>query len=251
MTMALDDGTRRFDAPPWEPFGRFSDGRGVFYDSRSLADARRTGALPSSRASKEVSGLTRRGVIYEYIRGHPGIHVRGMANELRIATGDLQYHLLWLERHGFAKTKKSGFHRFVYPTMVFKEDQEVLLSVLSQETPRVILLSLLLDSGMTQGSLARSLGFSQPTISWHLERLVQLGVVSKKRTGRETLYDVAADHEEVLKFVKDYHREVWKKWVGRLSGFAVASGAKNVVKGASLQRVGLMAPAVVELIGKR
>jgi DNA-binding MarR family transcriptional regulator len=252
-----EDGTRRLDAQPWEPLGRSFDGRGGFSDSRSLGaaalalQAPRYAVQPSRATSELKSGLTRRGIIYEYIRTHPGVHVRGMAKELRLATGDLQYHLLWLERHGFVKTKKSGFYRFVYPTMVFKEEQEVLLGVLSQETPREILLSLLRDAGTTQGELARSLGCSQPTISWHMDRLVQLGVVGKKRTSREIVYEVTADREDILRFVKDYHREVWKKWVGRLSSSVVSAGGKRVEKGRPMQRAGLFAPAVVELIGKR
>ncbi|MDA4115765.1 MAG: winged helix-turn-helix transcriptional regulator [Thaumarchaeota archaeon] len=197
------------------------------------------------------SGLTRRGVIYEYVRGHPGTHVRGMAKELRLATGDLHYHLFWLERHGFVKTRKSGFYRFVFPTMVFKEEQEVLLGVLSQETPREILLCLLLDSAMTQSDLAKSLGHSQPTVSWHMDRLVQLGVVTKRRTGAGILYDVAADRGDVLTFVRSYHPEVWKKWARRLADLVVSAGLESADKGGSLQRARPMPPAVVELIGKR
>jgi len=255
MSGRLDDGSRRFDAPPWEPLGRFLDGHGGHSDSTGrgvafLGEAPRYGSH-SSRSTPEVrSGLTRRGVIYEYIRGHPGSHVRGMARELRLATGDLQYHLLWLERHGFVKTKKNGFYRFVYPTMVFREEQEVLLGVLSQETPREILLCLLQDPEMTQGELARSLGHSQPTISWHMDRLVRLGVVCRKRESGGTVYEIAANREDVLRFVKEYHREVWKKWAGRLP-IVVSEGAKVGGKVETLQRVGLMAPAVVELIGKR
>jgi len=255
MTGSFDDGTRRLDAPPWEPMGKFLYGHGGFSDSRSLQAALVTQVtregMRSSRATVEAkSGLTRRGVIYEYIRAHPGSHVRGMAKELGIATGDMQYHLLWLERHGLVKTKRSGFYRFVYPTMVFKEVQEVLLGVLSQETPREILLCLLRDPTMTQGDLARSLGHSQPTVSWHMDRLIQLGVVSRKRTNRGIFYELAADRDDVMSFVKSYHPEVWKKWSGRVSNLVVIQGMQ-VDKGGPMQQVRLAPTAVVELIGKR
>jgi len=244
------------DALAWEPQGRFIGGHSGFYDLKgggaALAGFAPRYRMKSSRATEEVkSGLTRRGVIYEYIRGHPGEHVRGMAKALRLATGDMQYHLLWLEKNGFVKTKKSGFYRFVYPTLVFKEEQEVLLSVLSQETPREILLCLLREPAMTQGELAKSVGHSQPTISWHMDRLVQIGVVRRVRTGMGILYEVAADQDDILRFVKSYHPEVWKKWAGRLGDIVVSAGAKRVVEGTSLQAAGLMPPAVVELIGKR
>ena len=149
------------------------------------------------------------------------------------------------------KTKKSGFYRFVFPTMVFDEGQEVLLGVLSQETPREILLYLLRGAALSQGDLAKSLGHSQPTISWHMDRLIKLGVVSKKRSSMRTVYEVTADRDDIVSFVKSYHPEVWKRWAGRLANFVMGAGTKGVDKGGALQRTGLMPPAVVEVIGKR
>jgi DNA-binding MarR family transcriptional regulator len=253
MSGSLDDGARRLDAPPWEPSGRSLDGHAGF-DSMDMRAAFVRHApqygVQASRSAVEVKpGLTRRGMVYEYIRAHPGTHVRGMAKELRLGTGDLQYHLFWLEKHGFVKTRKSGFYRFVYPTMVFQEKQEVLLGVLSQETPREILLCLLRDPTVTQGGLARRLGHSQPTVSWHMDRLIQLGVVTKKRTNRGIVYEVVADRDDILSFMKSYHPEVWKRWAGRLTNVVVSAGAKRVDKGGSVRRVGLMPSAVVELIG--
>jgi DNA-binding MarR family transcriptional regulator len=256
MNGSMDDGTRRPEAPPWESPGVSFAGREGF------ADLKRTGAalgsqaprydVKSSRARVDPhSGLTRRGVIYEYIRAHPGVHVRGVAKELRLATGDMQYHLVWLERHGLVKTRKGGFYRFVFPTMVFKEEQEVLLGVLSQETPREILLCLLQDAAITQSGLARSLGHSQPTISWHVDRLMKLGIVSKKKMSMGTGYEVIADHDDILRFVRSYHPEVWKTWAGRFSSMVVSAGGERVDKVGSLERAGLMPPAVVELVGKR
>src|ERR1700688_3254578 len=93
------DGTRRLDLPPWEPRGSF-DGHIGFSDPKG-ARAPLIGQAPRHGMKSEVkSGLTRRGVVYEYIRGHPGTHVRAMAKALRLATGDMQYHLLWLEKNG-------------------------------------------------------------------------------------------------------------------------------------------------------
>ncbi|HVC27427.1 MAG TPA: winged helix-turn-helix transcriptional regulator [Nitrososphaerales archaeon] len=256
MNASATDGARRLDAPPWEPYDRFLDGRWGVADSRTAGgmltrQASAYGAHSSTANAELKSGLTRRGVIYQYVRAHPGTHVRGMGRGLRLATGDLYYHLFWLEKHGFVKTKKNGFYRYVFPTMVFREGQEVLLGVLSQETPRELLLTLMLDAAMTQGGLARSLGHSQPTISWHLDRLIQLGVVGKRMTNGRVVYEIAADRDDVLRFVKSYHPEVWKRWAGRLADLAVSGRVKRVVEGGSLQEVRPMPPAVVELIGKR
>jgi DNA-binding MarR family transcriptional regulator len=253
--------SRSLDSQPWGPSGRpLHDAHTGFSNSamsvRAAAPlvrhAHQYGVYPSQATIELKSGLTRRGVVYEYVRTHPGAYVRGMARDLRIGTGDLQYHLSWLEKHGFVKTRKSGFYRFVYPTMVFQDEQEVLLGVLSLETPRELLLCLLGDPTMTQGDLARTLGHSQPTVSWHMDRLLQLGVVRKERTSRGVVYEVVADRDDILSFVKSYHSGVWKRWAGRLASLAVSAGAKAVDKSGSAQTLGLTptaAAAVVELIG--
>ncbi|HUI00872.1 MAG TPA: winged helix-turn-helix transcriptional regulator [Nitrososphaerales archaeon] len=233
--------SRNLESPPWEAPSRTLDGRAGLIAHTSYRPGPRGYLSTYDDFTRPKSGLTRRGLVYEYVRAHPGIHVRGMAKDLGIGTGDLQYHLFWLEKYGYVKTKKSGFYRFVYPTMMFKESQEVLLGVLSQETPREILLSLIRSPTMTQGDLARALAHSQPTISWHMERLVRMGLVSKSRTKKGVIYEVVADREDVLSLVRTYHPGAWRRWAGSKEG--------AVAKDRPAQGMALMPPAVVEAIG--
>lgn len=55
------------------------------------------------------------------------------------------------------------------------------------DTARLEILNLLAESAhdLTVGDLARRLNISQPLCSWHIRRLVKLGVVRMKRVGRE------------------------------------------------------------------
>ncbi len=157
-------------------------------------------------------GKSRRQVVYGYVATHPGAHAREVARELGIATGDAQYHLYWLERHGFIETSRNGFHRFVFPAGVFNQQEKVLLGLLSQESPRAIILLLIENVEMTQSELARRTGHSQPTISWHMERLVSSGVVNRDKSKNKVRYQVASDPALILRLVKDYHRSVWRRW---------------------------------------
>ena len=254
MSWTKDTGARRIDVAPWEQQCSVLSGNGGFSDSKSIRAALEahgprcgTGSPPATTEAK--SGMTRRGVVYEYIRAHPGAHVRGIARDLRIATGDLQYHLFWLEKHGFVRTRRSGFYRFVYPAMVFQEGQEVLLGVLTQETPREILLCLLYDPALTQGGLASTLKHSQPTISWHMERLSHTGLVSKKRTARGTVYQVVANRDDIVSFVRSYHPDVWRRWADRLATVVPSEGGRRFAKEGNIRRAGLIPAAVVKLIG--
>lgn len=232
-------------ASQWEALG-VPQRQGQFLGSKTLGRFSEFTGVEDSMANAEGrSGPSRRGLIYQYVRKHPGGHIRAMARALELATGDLQYHLSWLENRGYVKTKKRGFFRHVFPAMEFNEEQESLLAVLSQRTPREVLLRILEDPSLTQGGLARALRYSQPTVSWHMSRLVQLGIVTKRRTGRGNLYEVAADRQAVLNFVESYHPGVWRSWSDRLGG---VEGQGHAL---AEERSSPALPAVVESIGNR
>lgn len=244
MISALEEAKRPM-ASQWEALG-VPQRQGQFSGSKTLGRVPEFGCVEDSMTNTQGrSGPIRRGLIYQYVRKHPGSHIRAMARALELATGDLQYHLSWLENHGYVKTRKIGFFRHVFPAMVFNEEQESLLAVLSQRTPREVLLRILEDPSLTQGGLAMALAYSQPTVSWHMSRLVQLGIMTKKRTGRGNLYEVAADRQAVLNFLKSYHPGVWRSWSDRLGGLEGQGPA--LAEGRSIPAL----PAVVESIGSR
>jgi DNA-binding transcriptional ArsR family regulator len=239
---------------PWETLNRFRErdewlGTSSTLDWAALERRPRHGRSTSRATVEKKGGLTHGGILYQYIRAHPGAHVRGMANDLGFATGDLQYHLTWLERRGHVETMKNGFYRFVYPSMMFEERQKVVLGILSLETPREILLSLLQDACMAQLDLAKRLGYSQPTISWHMGRLVRQGILRKRRTSKGIAYEVLADRAELLQFVKEYHPAVWRRWARRLTVLTLSAGDAKA-EGGKITRVGPIRPALVYLIGR-
>jgi DNA-binding transcriptional ArsR family regulator len=227
------------ELPPWEasrPFHHGTAPAGFVTATRSRGTR---AASVSPMVVTEGSGLTRRGILYDHVRRHPGTHVRRIGKELGLQTGDLQYHLLWLERNGYVKTRKVGFFRVVFPTMLFNDDQEVILGILSQETPREILLCLLREPSLTQRDLAERLGFSQPTVSWHMDRLFELGIVRKSRKAKGILYEIVASPREILGFVEAYHPRAWTRWSHRLIGATATSGVthkKDAPQGTGLAR---------------
>ncbi|MDG6902216.1 MAG: winged helix-turn-helix transcriptional regulator [Nitrososphaerota archaeon] len=153
--------------------------------------------------------------IYDYIRSHPGTHEREIEKELGIATGDLRYHLGKLSRADLITTWGSGT-KFIFPSNLFGEKQEVLLGLLTQETPREILLSITRHPGIAQKELAEELHLSAPTIWWHMDRLLRLGVVGRKKEGKSVTYEVIARREDLLNFIVRYHPTIWDKWASRM-----------------------------------
>lgn len=76
------------------------------------------------------------------------------------------------------------------------------------DAARLEILDLLADSAsdITVGDLARRLNISQPLCSWHIHRLVTLGVVSIKRVGREARCSLNRER------LQDYQR-AFKNWL--------------------------------------
>jgi DNA-binding transcriptional ArsR family regulator len=66
------------------------------------------------------------------------------------------------------------------------QDLQAYFSMLS-DSARLDILKLLAGSShdLTVSDLARQLGISQPLCSWHVRRLVALGIVRIRRVGRE------------------------------------------------------------------
>lgn len=70
-------------------------------------------------------------------------------------------------------------------TQTFQDMQDYFRTL--SDAARLEILNLLAESAhdLTVGDLARRLNISQPLCSWHIRRLVKLGIVRMKRVGRE------------------------------------------------------------------
>jgi predicted transcriptional regulator len=145
--------------------------------------------------------------------------LRRICRELALAMGDVQYHVQKLERAGEIRSRRRGLYRFFYPSSLFGENQESLLGILSLSTPREVILSLIERPWSSQDELASSLRLSQPTVSWHLKRLVGLGVLERRQTGRRVTYRISPTEEaDIASFVRSYHHTTWERWSDRLAG---------------------------------
>jgi predicted transcriptional regulator len=78
--------------------------------------------------------------VYDYVRKHPGSHLREIKKNLGIGMGDLQYQLYILEKMGLINSMRRGLYKFVFPSGIFGDKQAVILGALSLETQREILL---------------------------------------------------------------------------------------------------------------
>jgi len=160
--------------------------------------------------------------VFDYISQHPGVHLRQICRELGLAMGNVQYHVYRLEMAGRISSMRRGLYKFFYPS-AFGEKQRDVLSVLSLETPRNLLLHLLDRPDSRQDDLARGVGVSQPTVSWHLKRLVDLGIIERRQVGKGVAYRVPQEISLVIaSFIKSYHPNVGERWSSNLADIFIS-----------------------------
>lgn len=157
--------------------------------------------------------------IFRYIEENPGAHLGRISSELGLAMGHTQYHLQTLEKAGRTRTLRATLYRHYYPASIPDEHHEVILAFLRQETPRDILIHLLEHpAGPTQSEIVTIKNLSAATISWHMSRLVESGVVDSTREGRAVRYAIKKDLVGgIADLLKAYHPTVWNKLAGRLA----------------------------------
>ncbi len=139
-----------------------------------------------------------------------------ITRELGFAMGATQHHLEVLEKSGKIRSTKSGMYRHYYTVEVLEAHHKI-LAFLRQETSRDILIFLVEHPGSTQRDIIDFKGFSPPTISWHMSRLVDACIVKSVREGRTVRYELAIDLQNMALLLKEYHPTIWDKLLDRFA----------------------------------
>lgn len=154
--------------------------------------------------------------VYEFISKHPGSYFREVLRSLGIGTGNLQYVIETLEREGKITAVRMGSYKHFYPSDI-DEGKKTILSTLSQESPREILLFLARKPGASQSEVAREIRCSSPTARWYLLRLESLSLVWSRRSGAVVKYYANTSVPELSKLLRMYRPRVWEKYADRMA----------------------------------
>ncbi|NOJ26847.1 MAG: hypothetical protein DA330_02400 [Nitrososphaera sp.] len=154
--------------------------------------------------------------VYEFIVRHPGSYFREVLRSLGMGTGNLQYALEVLEREGRITAIRVGSYKHFYPSDVGEEKKNI-LGILSQESPREILLFLSRKPGACQTDVAREIKCSSPTARWYLVRLESLGLIWSRRRGAEIKYYANTSVPELASLLKAYRPAVWSRYADRMA----------------------------------
>ena len=106
-------------------------------------------------------------------------------------------------KSGIIESERDGqFVRF-YPTSTAHEDR-TLISILRQPRLRKIITFLILRPRSDYKAIVQDLKPSIPTISWHIKRLEQLGVIRREKSLDGLTYFEVANTQEVTRILSTY-----------------------------------------------
>ncbi len=159
--------------------------------------------------------MKRRDEILGVIRKRPGVTFREITRELNVGVGTLQYHLKRLEREGEVFSKKIGGRRYLFPSEMRELAQKLLMAVSTENKRKVIMT--LLGGPLTQTDIIKKTGMSQPSVSYHLKSLVELGVVKERKVGRKRIYSITCDPSVLARIIRDYRPGLWEKMAEKLA----------------------------------
>ncbi|MCA1819955.1 MAG: hypothetical protein LC620_07915 [Halobacteriales archaeon] len=129
-----------------------------------------------------------RAQVFQVIQGNPGIHASELGRRVGTGWGTIVHHLDKLEKGRLVAIRKVNNQKCYFEAggKVSRQDMAVAGAVRGDSASRIA--SYVASHPMTsQKSLAAEVGISPALASFHVKKLVGLGVLDKVRSGKETL----------------------------------------------------------------
>ena len=152
--------------------------------------------------------------VLHFIQSNPGCHFRQVKNELHLSMGTVQYQLAQLEKLGKITSLKRGLYRFYFASGIFRDNEQDILQILSQETAREILMFIIERKNPSQTDIVNRTRLSPSSVNWHVKRLIASQIIKEIRVGRYKKYQLE-DHynsKHIVKLLRNYYPNVWDNW---------------------------------------
>lgn len=146
-----------------------------------------------------------RNAINNYILRNPGVHERDIRDTLNLGANEAFIHLSYLVTFGFLR-KKSYKNKTVYFPIEFSETQELEVLLLRDETNKKIYDSICVRDKIRLSEIAETLNIPYTTIQYHLNELVNNGLLKKIQENQISFYavTVAPIQKETVEVRRDY-----------------------------------------------
>ncbi len=154
---------------------------------------------------------------FEAIEDNPGLHLRELERKLDIPLGTIRYHLRVLEKRELVIVRTEGKYKRYYAKGDIDRSDKDRLAVLRKELPRTIILFLMEFPDSIHGDLTEALAVAPSTISYHLKRLMDDGIVERKKgkyrvVDEEKIADLLIQYRQTfLDSLVDRFVRIWTK----------------------------------------
>jgi predicted transcriptional regulator len=153
--------------------------------------------------------------LLDIVKNKPGIHFREIQRDAEVAMGELEYHLQVLEKlELISKTVSKGYTRY-YPAYELGTDDKRIMGQLRQEKLRDIVLFLLSRDETNHKDISKHFSLFKSTTSFYMEKLLAAGIVTKKKEGRNVIYEVK-EPEKILRLILIYKKGFGEEIVKRV-----------------------------------
>ncbi|MGC1132659.1 MAG: winged helix-turn-helix transcriptional regulator [Nitrososphaeraceae archaeon] len=142
--------------------------------------------------------------IYNFISKNPGIRYRELIRLAGISNGVLTYHLCLLEKSGEIKVERLSNKKVTryFVANIPKEDSDI-ISCLRGKVIRNIIFFVLENEFCTFSEIVDHVGKAPSTISWHIKKLREAGILGTNYGNDRQLYSVA-DRTTVNRILLEY-----------------------------------------------
>lgn len=136
--------------------------------------------------------------VFGRICREPGIHLHELTRKSKATLSTIRYHCAILERsHMIRVVEEKGFKRFFQNGGTYSRDELDIISCLRSQTASEILRIILIQPEISRQEIADAIGKSGPSITWHMHRLEEKGLLSVRKEGRSVRYRIN-DHASHL-----------------------------------------------------
>ncbi len=172
----------------------------------------------------QVLNLESRRRIHDFLTARPGSHLREVARSLDLPLGTALYHLDYLVSHDLIVVRRDGrYKRFFVKHMLGRVEKDY-VSVFHHDVPRRIVTALLAFGKRTQRELCRDVEVSRSTLSFHVNNLVDSGILRCQDGWPENTY-FAADPETATRMLLMFRQRFKQSWGDRFADRIPALGS--------------------------
>ncbi|HEX2066966.1 MAG TPA: helix-turn-helix domain-containing protein [Candidatus Thermoplasmatota archaeon] len=139
---------------------------------------------------KEALKNPQRSMLYGFVRGNPGVHLKKLSEEFGMKTSSILWHIRKLESAELVRSERANGYRVFYPTEggVAVKNVSRAITALQNPNARALFEHVHSHPGRGVAEIGAALGMHVGTVRWHLRKLKEFQLVEELVRGEAVSY---------------------------------------------------------------